>query len=131
MKAMPSFASAEELLNHGETGLFLFTNGQFFTINADKTGSSGFWNLDPKRKFDRVVICVWSFEEGERFVKLFTALPNGLDGPMDEGRYKGRYTVRLLDIHQVGNLVRSWEDFIGTQQQPSTYPIYITRKVIT
>jgi len=104
MKALPLFSSAEELLNDGETGLFLFTNGQFFTVNADKTGSSGFWILDPKRKIDRVVICVWSFEEGERFIKLFTALPNGFDGPTDEGRYTGRFTVRLLDIHHVGKL---------------------------
>jgi hypothetical protein len=131
VKAMQLFSSAEELLNDGETGLYLFTNGQFFTINPDKTGSSGYWNLDSKQIINRVVICVWSFENGERIVKVFTALPNGFDGPMDEGQYEGRYIVRLLDIHHVGNTVRTWEEFIGTQQQTATFPIYITRKAIT
>jgi hypothetical protein len=116
MKAVPSFTSAEEVLNQGETGLFLFTNGQFFTINADKTGSSGFWNLDPIRKIDRVVIFRWSFQHVGRFVELFTALPNGFDRPMDEGPYP----VRLLDIQHIGNTVCTWEEFVGTQQHPVT-----------
>ena len=121
---MPLFSSAEELLNDGETGLFLFTDGQFFIKNADKTGSSGFWNLNPKRKIDRVVIFRWSSnQDGERFVELFTALPIGFDGTT------GRYTVLLREIDCVGNTIRNWEEFVGTQQHPvtSTKPQYITR----
>jgi len=123
---MPLFSSAEELLNDGETGLFLFTDGQFFVENADKTGSSGFWNLNPKRKIDRVVIFRWSSSQvGERFVELFAALPNGFVGT------PGRYTVLLGEIHYVGKTVRTWEEFVGTQQNPvtSTKPQYIARQV--
>jgi hypothetical protein len=121
---MPLFTSAEELLNDGETGLFLFTDGQFFIENADKTGSSGFWNINPQWKIDRVVIFRWSSNQnGERFVELLTALPNGFDGTI------GRHTVLLREINCVGNTVRTWEEFVGTQKYPvtSTKPQYITR----
>jgi hypothetical protein len=114
---MPFFESAEQLLKPGETGLFLFTDGRFFTQNADKRGSSGFWKLDSQRKIDRVVIFRWSIREGERCVELFSALPDGFDGPTDEGRY----AVRLLNIHFEGNTTRTWEDFVGTLQHPVTY----------
>jgi hypothetical protein len=124
VKAMPLFSSAEELLNDGETGLFLFTDGQFFIVNADKTGSSGIWNINPQRKINRVVIFRWSSDQtGERFVELFAALPNGFDGTT------GQYTVLLREINCVGKTVRTWEEFVGTQQNPvtSTKPQYITR----
>ena len=114
---MPFFESAEQLLNPGETGLFLFTDGRFVTQNDDGSGSSGFWKLDSQRKIDRVVIFRWSLREGERFVELFSALSSGVDGPTDEGRYN----VRLVNIHFEGNTVRTWEDFVGTQQHPVTY----------
>jgi hypothetical protein len=121
---MPLLTSAEELLNDGETGLFLFTDGQFFIVNADKTGSSGIWNINPQRKINRVVIFQWSSNQaGERCVDLFTALPNGFKG------MAGRYTVLLREIICVGKTVRTWEEFVGTQQNPvtSTKPQYITR----
>jgi hypothetical protein len=121
---MPLFSSAEELLNDGETGLFLFTDGRFFIINADKTGSSGIWNINPKRKIDRIVIFRWASDQnGERFVELFLALPNGFDGTT------GRYTVLLREINYVGNTVRTWEKFVGTEQNPvmPTTPQYISR----
>ena len=107
---------------------FLFTDGQFFTIKADRTGSSGIWNINPKRKIDRVVIFRWSSTQGgERFVELFAALPNGFDGTT------GRYTVLLREINRVGKTARTWEEFVGTQQAPvtSTKPQYITQRATT
>jgi hypothetical protein len=121
---MPFFTSAIELLNDGETGLFLFTDGRFFLINAEKTGSSGIWNINPKRKIDRVVIFRWASDQnGERFVELFSALPDGFDG------MTGQYTVLLREINYVGNTISTWEEFVGTQQNPGrlTTPQYITR----
>ena len=87
---MPFLESSEQLLKLGETGLFLFTNGRFFTQDANGNGSSGFWMLNPQRNIDRVIIFRWSFRKGERFVELFSALPNGFEGPTDEGRYTVR-----------------------------------------
>lgn len=124
MKTLPIFSSAEELLHGGETGLFLFTDGRFFVMNADKTGLSGIWNINPKRKIDRVVIFRWaSNQNGERYVELFSALPNGFDGTT------GRYTVLLREINHVGNTVRTWEEFVGTEQNSvtPTTPQYIIR----
>ncbi|MHB9008965.1 MAG: hypothetical protein ACYDC1_18805 [Limisphaerales bacterium] len=114
---MRTFNSAEELLEPGETGLFLFTGGQLLTLGPDGSGSSGNWKLDPNRTIQRVVVCRWSLPDGERIVELFSGLLSGIDGPTDEGRY----TVRFHDMHPQGTTSQTWEAFTGATERPVAY----------
>ena len=111
---MPTFTSAHELLQPGETGLFLFTDGRFFEQNGN-VGSSGFWVLDdPQRPFHRVVVFRWTFQAGQRLVELFSALPDGLVEPVLEGPFQGRYKVKLRELRLAGTTTALWEDFVAT-----------------
>ncbi len=47
---MTHYSSAEQLLRPGEIGLFIFTEGDKFTKNADGSGSTGDWTIDPNRR---------------------------------------------------------------------------------
>lgn len=123
---MPTFDSAEELLEPGETGLFLFTNGQFLTIGPDGSGSSGNWKLDPNRTVQRVVVFRWSMPDGERIVELFSGLLSGIDGPTDEGRY----IVRFNDMQPQGTTSQTWEAFTGATERPVAYVRHANEPVI-
>jgi hypothetical protein len=113
---MPTFDTAQELLQPGETGLFVYTDGRHFTVNADGSGSTGFWVINPTRQVDRVVVVREEFRGGQRFAELFTARHDGIIGPED-----GRYTVRLLDVQLAGSTDRTWKEFADAGQNPVRY----------
>ena len=113
---MPAFDTAQELLQPGETGLFVLTDGRHFTINPDGSGSTGFWVINPTRQVDRVIVFRQELRDGQRFVELFTARYDGVVGPED-----GRYTVRLLDVQVAGSTARSWQEFADAGQNPVRY----------
>jgi hypothetical protein len=118
---MPSYTSAQDLLATGETGLFLFTDGRFFEVNGS-SGSSGFWVLDdPQRPFQRVVVFKWTIRNGLRQVELFSASPDGLEGPEATGKFRGRYKVRLRELSLVGTTSATWEDFASSDGLPVAY----------
>jgi hypothetical protein len=49
--------SAYELLNPGETGFFIYTDGLNLKLYLeDETGENRWWVLNPERHFDRVFI---------------------------------------------------------------------------
>ncbi len=121
---MPTFSSAQELIAPGETALCLFTNGNFLTLGPNGIGSSGFWFLDPQRFYQRIIIFRWSLREGQRYVELFTALPEGLDGPETEGAFRGRYSLRLRNIERAGTTDVMWEDFVKADDKVT----YVTRE---
>lgn len=119
---MTKLSSAEEMVEPGETALCLFTDGRFLSLGPTGFGSSGFWFLDPLRRYELVIIFKWLRDDsGRRCVELFTALPAGLDGPQADGQFRGRYSVRLRQIRQVGTTDASWEDFFKTEEHPVTY----------
>src|ERR1043166_3860444 len=113
---MPTCDTAQELLQPGETGLFVFTDGSHFTFNPDGSGSTGFWVIDPTRHVDRVVVVREQLRGDQRFIELFTARHDGVIGPED-----GRYTVRLLDVQLAGSTDHTWKEFAHAGQNPVRY----------
>ncbi len=113
---MPTFDAAQGLLEPGETGLFVLTDGRNFTLRADGSGSTGFWFVRPSRHVDRVVVCKQEFRDGRRFIDLFTARHDGVIGRED-----GRYTVKLLDVRLAGSTDRTWEEFADAGRNPVRY----------
>ena len=116
MHTMRMFDSANELLQPGETGLFVHTDGRHLTLNADGSGSTGRWVINPSRRVDRVVVVREAQRGGRRFMELFVARHDGVIGPVD-----GRYTVRLLDVRLAGSTVRSWKELAAAGQNPVRY----------
>ena len=114
---MSTFDSAQELLQPGETALCVLTDGRNFTINADCSGSTGIWKLDPTRQVDCVVVFRQEHRDGRSFVELFRAQHDGVVGPTEEGRF----TVRLLSIELVGSTERGWQEFASPGQNPVRY----------
>jgi len=113
---MPTFNTAQELLQPGQTGMFVHTDGRHFTYNADGSGSTGFWVINPSRQVDRVVVVLDEFRRGKRIVELFTARHDGVVGPKD-----GRYTVKLIDVQLAGSTDRTWKEFANAGQNPVRY----------
>jgi hypothetical protein len=118
---MPTYSLATELLEPGETALCLFTNGEYFTISDKGTGSSGYWPINPQRPFDRIIIFHWSDAAGQRHVDLFTALSAGFEGPVTDGKYEGRYTVKLQQLAKVGTTDSTYEQFASAAGPWATY----------
>ena len=113
---MRNFESALELLQPGQTGLCVFTDGRWFKINNDGSGSTGNWKASPRRNVDVVVIYRQEIRDGQRFVELFTGKPIGYDGPKD-----GRYVIELSDVRLEGSTVLPWYEFADTGQNPVRY----------
>ena len=114
---MPTFDTAQELLQPGETALCVLTDGRNFTINADGSGSTGRWKLTPTRQVDCVVVYRQEHCDGRSFVELFRARHDGVVGPTEEGRF----TVQLLGIEQAGSTESGWQEFAGPGQNPVRY----------
>ncbi len=82
---MSKFETAQELLQPGETGLFVHTDGRYFTREADGSGITGKWCIRPTRQIDRVVIVRWERCGGRRSWMEFAAA----------GRNPVKYVSRL------------------------------------
>jgi hypothetical protein len=92
-----------------------------------ETGRSGFWVLtDPEQHFDRIIICRWSRREAYIHREVFTALPGGLER-VTEGKYAGRYNIRLIELKLAGTTDAEWESFVDTEHHDKTRPVYVNR----
>jgi hypothetical protein len=116
---MQTFDAAHGLLQPGETGLFLLTDGRHFVINPDGSGSTGLWRINPSRRVDRVIVFHQHVRSGQRLVELFSAHHNGVTGPNEQGRY----TVLLLGVQPAGTTEKTWKVFAQTGQAPVRYII--------
>lgn len=108
---MTVLQSGLELLNKGEVGLFIYTNGLNLKINSDGSGESGWWVFSPDRHFDRVFI-FWQ-SEGDLPSAIWSGRCLTLEGP-DEGRY----LLRLTGIRCEGHTWLSWTSFASAGQNP-------------
>jgi very-short-patch-repair endonuclease len=112
------YKSAHELVVKGETALCLSTDGRFFTIEEDGSGSSGWWALDPKRPFQRLIVFK---RQAGGCSEIYTALPVKIDGPKCSAPYAGRFTVRFREGRLVGKANVTWNTFVQTDQHPFAY----------
>lgn len=113
----------EFLILPGHTTLCLFTDGEFFQKNEDNTGSIGFWNIDPKQPFQRIVVYYSSLVDGRLRGKLYTAFPAGFVGPEYNGGHKGNYSIKLKKLREVGFTETPWEHLFESQNKPFVYII--------
>ena len=114
--SMDTFDTAQELLQSGETGLFVHTDGLHFTHEVDGSGTTGNWVINPTRHIDRVVIVRWERRGGQRFTELFTARPDKF-----VRLENGRYEIKLIGVRLAGSTDRSWMEFAGTGRNPVKY----------
>ena len=115
--SLHAFDGAHQLLQPGELGLCLLTDGRFFTRNVDGTGSTGIWVLNPQRQVDRIIIFHQVQRQERREVDLYTALPDGATGPDADGRY----TLHLREVQQAGTTDKRWQEFAQAGSNPVRY----------
>ncbi len=98
---------AEDVLAPGETALVVKTDGRFFDLAPDGSGSLGFWKLRDAIKVDRFVI--------HRAVKdrPYAILAGDFAGqePSLDPKYRGKFRVKFSNLEQVGIAQNSWERF--------------------
>jgi len=117
MQSMTNIQTATDALKPGETALCIYTEGHNLSINADGSGSSGWWVLDPDREVDRVVIYLKASED--RITNdIYVGDPDDIDGPRQED---GRYRVLLANLQLVGHTDANWYSFAAAGQNPIRY----------
>ena len=112
---MVRYTSAEQLLRPGEVGLFIFTEGMHLTMKPDGTGSTGIWVIDPRRRFDWVVIYKRNPNDRSKN-ELFMARCGDFEGPK-----RGRYSINLHDIKRMGLTDVNWKEFASASENPIRY----------
>ena len=96
---------ARELLSPGETAIVIFTDGSNFHQAANGSGSTGYWVLDPARKYDKVIIYVRNATTQSNDV--YVAEKVNVNGPINNGRYE----LVLQHIHLTGTTDANWREF--------------------
>jgi Domain of unknown function (DUF3883) len=112
---LTTYLNGRELLQSGETGLFICTDGLNLVVHPDGTGSSGWWVLNPKRRFDRVFIFKRTSGQSDG-AEILAAQCIDYEGPDER-----RYTLRLINIRHAGTTPRNWREFTGGTQNPIRY----------
>ena len=107
--------NGRELLQPGETGLFICTDGLNLVVHPDGTGSSGWWVLNPKKRFDRVLIFKRTSGRSDG-AEILSARCVGYEGPDER-----RYNLRLINIRHAGTTPQNWREFTGGTQNPIRY----------
>lgn len=106
---------AIDFIQPGESALVIFNKGKHFLINADKTGHSGYWVLNPDRRIDKVIIYVRN--QQVKVNQVYVAEPGGVERRSDDGRY----LIHLAGIKHVGTTDNSWPIFCEGGQNPVRY----------
>lgn len=106
---------AIDFVQPGEIALVIFNKGKHFLINADKTGQSGYWVLNPDRHIDKVIVYVRN--QQVRVNQVYVAKHTGIERQADSGRY----LIRLNGIEHVGTTDNSWPVFSDGGQNPTRY----------
>ena len=72
--------SIYDVLPSTGTALAVFTRGMHLQIEADGTGQSGNWRIDPNREFDYLIIYERDEDEmGSASNKVYVAEPVGIE----------------------------------------------------
>jgi hypothetical protein len=117
------YSSANQLLRPGEVGLVIFTEGRDFTVNADGSGSTGDWAVDPLRRVDWIFIYYRRDPADASHNELFMARSGDLEGPRPPVAPGGRerYLINLRDIKFVGQTTVNWHKFASAGALPIRY----------
>jgi len=113
---VPTWNTAQELLQPGETCLIVLTDGLHFTKNPDGAGSSGYWNINPKRSVDRIMVYHKGGPNRKFLADLFIAEYDGATA----NKY-GKFKVKFRDMKLAGTTNSKWQEFAGSGQSPVRY----------
>lgn len=106
---------ARDFIKPGETAMVIFTRGGRFEVNADHTGSTGNWVIDPNRKIDRVI--VYHRNETANTNMLYI----GSLVQAEKTTENDRYNIRLAHIQYIGETTLHWKEFAEAGQNPIRY----------
>ncbi|HZT76415.1 MAG TPA: hypothetical protein VFA27_07145 [Vicinamibacterales bacterium] len=110
---------AREVLTPGETAVALFTRGDHFALKADGTAVTGNWKLNPKRRFDKVVI--YKQDSRGNLHQIFIGVPVEIADSREEGRRE----IRLANVRLVGTTGCNWNEFTDTNSGSINPVIYV------
>ena len=109
---MAEILSAFQLLRPGQTGLFICTDGENLQLDeAQGTGQTGWWVLNPHRSFDRVFVFRRS-KDASSPNEVISGRRVGIEGE------DGRYLLKLDDVRREGTTHLSWSVFASAGQNP-------------
>lgn len=95
------------LLKRGENAIVIFTYGKSFTIHDDRSGSTGNWVVNHRRKYRKVVI----YQRTDSVNKVFVARR----GQLKKSREAGRFVIKLTDVRYYGSTYLNWPQFSGSR----------------
>ena len=113
---MKQFLSAYELLKSGERAIVVYTDGLNFTDHGNGTGSTGWWGIGKKQKFDRVIVYR---RKGEDITDndVYTGNMDKKEGPNKHERYK----LHMTDFKLAGETASDWRVFADTFSKEIRY----------
>ena len=116
---MTTYSLAADLLGPGQTALCVMTNGQFLTVNEDRTGTSGYWVLDEQQQSASVLLIYkWAMRNRGKHVDVLLGSVTEMRKE-EEGRFAGRYLISFSDMECVGSTVSDWEEFVPGVMYPT------------
>jgi hypothetical protein len=104
----PDEMHARDVLASGEKAVAIFTRGDRFTLNADGTGVTGNWKLNPARTVDKVVIYRQDARGHQH--EIFVGVPVEIVDSAEDGRRE----IRMADIRFAGVTGCNWNEFTDT-----------------
>lgn len=108
---------ARDVLQSGQSAIVIFTDGREFKHTPDGRGHTGYWVMDPKRPFEKVIIYRRDQKSGTN--EVWTATPYGII-PAPEP-HSDRYIIYLSSVKRAGTTGKKWFPFAETGPNPIRY----------
>lgn len=106
---------ARDLVDQNESAIVIFTDGTHLHLNADGTGTTGYWVINPGRTVDKVIIYHrrQSSDANDVYIGNYSDVAAS---PED-----GRYNINLIGLRFVGSTTANWHEFAESGTNPIRY----------
>ena len=113
---------ARDLIADGETAVVILTSGPYFEVNADGSGSTGKWVIDPTRRLDKVII--YRRDPLHLTAEVFVGEPVDIV-KSDRDR---RYVIHLANVRDMGETPETWLPFADLKPGAQNPIRYVSRR---
>ncbi|MFZ4664553.1 MAG: hypothetical protein ACOYNY_46600 [Caldilineaceae bacterium] len=107
---MREITTACQLLKKAQSAIVVFTRGNHFTINPDRSGSTGHWRIKADLTSEKVIV----YYRKEKTNEVYTADFAGLTLSPETDRR----VILLRNIALAGTTTSNWFKFGGRSQRP-------------
>lgn len=117
---MREIATAQQLLKKEQSAIVVFTRGNHFVINRDRSGSTGNWRINPNLSSEKVIIYYRKGKSNDVYTADFVGITRSSE--------PNRSVIRLRNISSVGTTASNWFAFAGRSQHPVQFITYTAKE---